>query len=198
MEELNSRQIQAKNTKENILNATANLLRNKSLEDISIQEICKESNVSVGSFYHHFENKASIIFELYKDMDMHFEKNIINYIDKSKPIDAIVEYLVYQCRHAISVGVDIVKNIYKLQIDNGNDFFLSNDRGFPKGLRTLVNLAYEKNLFKDEVVAENLVNELLIISRGVIYNWAISDGEADIINNVRVISENYLKAFVKS
>lgn len=197
MEELNSRQIQAKNTKERILNVAAALLRYKTIEDISVQEICKEANVSVGSFYHHFENKSSIIVELYKDVDAHFEKNIINYIDKSDPIKAIVEYLSYQCRHATKIGIDSIKNIYKSQIDNGNVFFLSNDRGLPKGLRTLVTLASDEGLFRDDVTIENLVSELLIISRGVIYHWAVSNGEADIIGNVRSISENYLKAFVK-
>lgn len=195
MEELNLRQIQAKNTREHILNVIAVMLKDRAIDDISIQEICKEANVSVGSFYHHFENKAAIIVELYKDVDVHFQKNILNYIDKTNPIKAIVDYLEYQCQHAVKIGIDGIKNVYKSQIDNGNLFFLSNERGLPKGLQTLVTLASDEGVIRDDVIIDDLVSELLIMSRGVIYHWAVSNGEADMIGNIRNMSENYLKAF---
>lgn len=195
VEELNSRQIQAKNTRENILNVVSIMLKDRDLDDISVQEICKEAKVSVGSFYHHFENKSAIIVELYKDVDVHFQKNIINYIDKTDPVNAIVDYLEYQCQHAVKIGIEAIKNIYKSQIDNGNLFFLSNDRGLPNGLRTLVKFASDEGLLRDDVIVEDLVSELLIMSRGTIYHWAVSNGEADMIGNIRKISKNYLKAF---
>lgn len=195
MEELNLRQIQAKNTREHILNVISIMLKDRTIDDISIQEICKEANVSVGSFYHHFESKSAIIVELYKDVDEHFQKNIINYIDKTNPVKAIVDYLEYQCRHAEKNGIDAIKNIYKSQIDNGNLFFISNDRGLSKGLQTLVILASNEGVIRDDVIVEDLVSELLIMSRGVIYHWAVSNGETDMIGNIRKMSENYLKAF---
>ena len=197
MKEKNSRQIQAENTKKHLLSIASELLSHKTLDEISIQEICKAANVSVGAFYHHFENKAGIIIELYKGIDVFFINEIIPNIDETDPIDAILQYLSCQCEYAYNTGLDLVKNAYKAQIDNGNRFFLSNDRGLPNGLRTLISKASDKGIWKDNTDVESLTDELLIISRGIIYHWCISSGETNMMEKVRFMASNYLKSYTK-
>ena len=35
----------------------------------------------------------------------------------------------------------------------------------------------------------------MIISRGIIYNWCVSDGSVDMLDNARKISSNYIKSY---
>jgi len=195
LEKKTSRQIQAENTKAHILAVAAELLQHKMFDEISIQDICKKAQVSVGSFYHHFENKAGIIIELYKDIDIFFINEVLQSEITKEPIEAIVEYLVDQCEYALDLGKDLVKNVYKAQIDNGNTFFLSNERGLPAGLKTLIVRAIGQNKLRSDTAADLLTKELLIISRGIIYHWCVSDGHVDMLANARKIASNYIKAY---
>lgn len=198
MKKPQTRKQQAETTKNRILDTTSNLLKNKSLDEISIQEICKASNVSIGSFYHHFNSKNSIIIEIYKNLDATFEKSILDSIDKTDPIKAIVDYILCQCNHTIdTINMNIIKNIFKVQIDNDNLFYLSNDRGFPRGIKYFLTLSKSQNILKEDVDLDELVSELLIISRGIVYHWCVSCDDEALIKNATKIINNYLKSYIK-
>ncbi len=197
MKSKTSRQIQAENTKAHILAVATDLLAHKTMDEISIKEICIKSDVSVGAFYHHFTNKAGIIIELYKDIDYQFEKEVYPMLIEDEPMESILKYLEYQCSIPAKKGLDLVKNTYKAQIDYGNEFYLSKNRGLPHGLYLLIERAIESGVIKKHVSAEQLMNELLIISRGIIYNWCVSNGKSDIQLDIRRMATNYLKAFIE-
>lgn len=195
IKEKTSRQIQAENTKAHIFAVATDLLTHKTMDEISILEICTKAEVSVGAFYYHFVNKAGIIIELYREIDAQFENEIYPSLIEEEPMEAILKYLEYQCSIPALRGLDLVKNTYKAQIDYGNVFYLSKDRGLPHGLYLLIKRAVEKGIIKEPVSTEQLMNELLIISRGIIYNWCVSDGKTDIQTDIRRMATNYLKAF---
>ncbi|WP_428866024.1 TetR/AcrR family transcriptional regulator [Clostridium sediminicola] len=197
MKKKTTRQIKAENTKANILAVATDLFTHKTLDEISILEICKKAEVSVGAFYHHFANKAGIIVELYKEIDVQFENEVYPSLIKEEPIEAILKYLERQCTVPAETGMDLVKNIYKAQIDYGSAFFLSVGRGLPHGLYLLIKKAKEQGKIKENASEEQLTNELLIISRGIIYNWCVSDGKTNPSNMVRWMANNYLQTFVK-
>lgn len=194
MGKLTSRQIQAQNTKQHIIEVASNLLKDKTLDEISIKEICVAAKISVGAFYHHFENKEAIIMEIYKNIDSHFKSDIIPQLINDNPIDAILDYLSAQCEHALNAGLDLVQNTYKAQMNNASSFFLSNDRGLPNGLNSLIIKAKEYGIIREDLSVDVITNELLIISRGCIYHWCVSNGESNLIETVRSIAGNYLKS----
>jgi AcrR family transcriptional regulator len=196
MKKKTSRQVQAENTKAKIMLMVKQLLANKTLDEIRVNEICKQAGVSVGAFYHHFVNKSGIIVELYGEIDIQFEQEVYPAMLQEEPIEAIYKYLERQCSIPSEFGVDFVKNIYKAQIDYGSEFFLSEGRGLSHGLYLLILRAKEKSLIRENVSAKQLTSELLIMSRGIIYNWCISDGKTDAQAITRWMATNYLHAFI--
>lgn len=189
-----SRQLQGQHTKQLILDVIANLLKKKNFDDISIKEICNAANISVGAFYHHFDNKESIIMELYAEVDIYFEEVILPQLIEKDPIESILEYLSRQCQYALDNGINLIQNTYKAQMNNSYAFFLSNNRGLPNGLKLLITRAQEHGIIRQELSTDLLTSELLIISRGVIYNWCVSNGESNLIDTINSIAEKYLKS----
>lgn len=198
MKRQTSRQIQAEQTKQHILDTVAAIMSEKSFDEMNIQEICKKANISVGAFYHHFENKAALIIEIYKDVDVFFQNEIWDIVKELEPIEAILEYLKQQCKYAEEAGCDVTKNLYKAQIDNGNLFYLSIDRGLPQGLQKLVTKACEQGLLYQDVHPEQITKELLILSRGIIYNWCVSNGQNEIQETVSSMAKKYLSYYICS
>ncbi|WP_206458237.1 TetR/AcrR family transcriptional regulator [Anaerovorax sp. IOR16] len=189
-----SRTLQAENTKNRILDEALKLMEQKNYDDISIKEICKNSGVSVGAFYHHFISKSGIVVAAYERTDDFFQTNIIKKIDYSNIKKAIVLYLCEQGAYAEYAGIDIIRNIYKAQMDNGSMFFLSKDRALPKGLHDLIVKGQETGQLSKSKDADQITDELLIISRGVIYNWALSSGNYQISDKMTAIVCGFLES----
>lgn len=195
MEKKVTRKEQAINTRKKILTVCTEILSKHTFDEMNITMICKKANISVGAFYHHFKNKADIIIELYRDVDVYFMEEILPVCLEEEPIEGLIHYLCEQCQYAQRMGVDSMKNVYKAQVDNGNSFFASNDRGLPEGLRELLVRAQISGRLKQSVDIEVLQEQLLILSRGVIYYWCIKDGKMDMPHYVRQMAKNYLTPF---
>lgn len=192
MKKKTSRTIQAEKTKNFILDEAIKLMRCKNFDDISIQEICKNSGISTGAFYHHFGSKSGIIVAAYSRTDKFFQDEVLNKIDTSNIKNAIVEYLCQQGKYGQELGVDIIRSTYKAQMDNGSSFFLSLERGLPKGLKSLVQKGLDDGHLSSSKTAEQITEELLIITRGIMYNWALSEGAYDVMHKITSIITAYL------
>lgn len=195
MEEKKTRKEQAIETRSKIYEAFKILLRKKDLEEINIQEICKKAEVSIGSFYHYFPNKAGMLVELYKELDENFTEKIMPEMMKYNSYDAIIKYITELCRLTEEQGLDMVKNVYKAQIDHGREFFLVKKRGFPNGVYYLVKKAIEEGVLRRDINAEELTEELLAIARGTVYYWCTADGEIDSKRLIDTLVSNYLKSY---
>lgn len=122
MEKKQTRKQQALQTRANILAVCTRLLREHTFDELSITMICREADISVGAFYHHFKTKSDIIVELYRDVDAIFMNDVLPACCLLPPLEAILQYLCEQCGYAETMGIDSIKNVYKAQIDNGNAF----------------------------------------------------------------------------
>ena len=193
MERKTSRQIQAENTKQTLLDTITEMLNEYTYDRISIQEISRRAGVSVGTFYHYFENKASIIVELYRDCDEYFQHEVLDSCLKDEPVDAILHYADSMVVYAEDLGIDMMRNIYKAQVDNGNEFFLSVGRGLPQGLRTLVERAGDEGALLPDTDRDTLTSDLLTLIRGVVYNWCVAEGRLEMQKVTRRMVGNYLR-----
>ena len=57
---LTPRQIRTAEVKNKIVLATTALIAENGIASVTVANICKKADVSVGSFYHHFENKDQV------------------------------------------------------------------------------------------------------------------------------------------
>lgn len=194
MEKKTSRTLQAEKTKNYILDVALQLMKNKSYDDISIQEICENSGVSTGAFYHHFASKAGIVVAAYTRTDEFFQEEVMKGIDFSNIKTAILDYLRQQGLYAQNLGVDIIHNLYKAQMDNASSFFLSSERGLQKGLKLLVQNGLDNGELSSAKNTDQIAEELLIISRGILYNWAVCQGSYDISEKITSIITAYLSS----
>lgn len=194
---LTSRQLQAKATKNHIMKTAKRLTEEYTYDALSIETICSEAGVSIGSFYHHFKSKQDLIVEGYGECDNFFKENIIGKLKSQDEISRILEYIDYQMQYAIDVGIDLMIEVYKAQITEGVDLFLKSSRGLPEGLLQLVSQAQEKGAITKSQEAESITAEILIISRGVIYNWCQNKGSYDLRSYCQKIITNHLECFKK-
>ena len=65
---------QAANRRE-IIEMIVPLLEDRTFEELSVEDICRTADISVGSFYHYFEKKSDILVGLFSRIDSFMEKD---------------------------------------------------------------------------------------------------------------------------
>jgi len=194
-EQMTSRQRQAIETKNRLYDASIRLIREKGYDNIKIEALCAEVGVSVGAFYHHFKNKAGIIVEAYKRIDDFFNHEIIGELKPGTFCEQIIEYLGYQAAETEHFGVDVVTQIYKAQLSEATEFFLSPLRGLPRNLHRLVEKALAAGELSPEADADLIAEDLLLINRGILYNWCQNRGSYDIREKSKRIITRYFRTW---
>ncbi|MFY9324029.1 MAG: TetR/AcrR family transcriptional regulator [Syntrophomonadaceae bacterium] len=178
-ENLTSRDLQAMETRRKIFNTAAQLITEKGFDNVTVEEICKQSGVAKGLFYHYFNSKADIVIETYMDVDNKFSAEVMA-LPATTPYDRVIYAVSFQARYAKAKGLEFVKQIYKHQLDTGTSFFISEDRAFFRLIRDAIREGQQKNQLRSDFSAEVLTRLALSISRGITYDWCLHDGDYDI------------------
>jgi len=194
--ELNKRKIQALETKTKIYNIAIKLLGTYGYDNVSIDEICKQSQVSKGTFYHHFNAKEDIIIALYSEEYECLLNNIKN-IHLPNALDELVEVICLQVKYAEEKGLDIVKQVYKSQIDYGNKLMSSKNVFLHELLNEIVQSGQKNNEIRKDMSSEEIINCLIRLSHGIIYDWCLNNGNYSIEEITRK-SLNYIIQILKS
>ncbi|MBI9108485.1 MAG: TetR/AcrR family transcriptional regulator [Spirochaetales bacterium] len=175
-----SRQLQAERTKHNIYMTARKLIADKGFDNVTIEEVCRTAGISKGLFYHYYKSKDDIIIEGYSECDDYFETHVRNSLSKENFLDRIVEFIDYQILYADKLGIDVLIQAYKSQIQHGNDFFVSEGRSLPVILKEIIDRGKEKGDIRIDLSTDYITNFILRFSRGLLYDWCLHDGNYDI------------------
>lgn len=196
MKEKITRKEQAKNTKKKLLDTAITLFKKYGYEKVTIEQICKEADVTTGAFYHHLKSKAGVIIEGYAEFDEFIiqNSNLITISDKSgkEKIVNIIELLV---EYVNQLGVKAITEVYKTQISEESSFFLKQERAMLKMIYEIIDIGQKTNEFTTTSRADVIANEIVIIARGIIYNWCQCDGEYDLLPFAERIVGNYISVY---
>lgn len=174
------RDLQAAETRQKIYDTAFRLITEKGFENVTIEEISKESGVAKGLFYHYFKSKEDIVIETYLIIDEKFSQ----FYNKNSPhcnsIEKILLAANFQALHATDLGIDFVRQIYKSQLDSGTQYFISKERPFYKILMEAIRAAQIDGTIRDDVSPSELTDLILSCSRGMLYDWCLHDGQYEL------------------
>ena len=86
-------------TKEKLIETMAELMNDRALHEIQVDDVLRESNISKGSLYHHFENfedltEAALIARFSNSVDRSIEL-VAGAVNEAKSADEFVEKIIY-------------------------------------------------------------------------------------------------------
>ena len=94
-----SRQLQAEETRKRIVLCYLDIIREKPPNEVKITELCQRAGVSVGTYYHHFKNKYSVIRDIYYHIDERFNV-VCQELQADSYVDRVLEYITYTGQEA--------------------------------------------------------------------------------------------------
>lgn len=170
------RQLQAQNTKEKIYKTAVELMNKKGLNNITVEEVCKQAGVSVGSFYNCFKSKNDIMNEIYQVADEHFLNTVAPSIKEGAFEDKLRKYFRFYAQYTIDRGLEFVKNLYNVY----NTMFIKKGRHMQMVLLAVIEEAQAAGEIRCDMTAEEIVEYLFIAARGIVYDWCLHNGSYDL------------------
>jgi TetR/AcrR family transcriptional regulator, transcriptional repressor for nem operon len=193
-------------TKEHILNVSFSLFLQKNFKEVTMQEIIEKTGMSKGAFYHYFESKEQLLWE------------IINYFSSALIMDfsKLSKDSLYQFYHDyIKFFNDAIYSLlqYRKGEENGfnlNYYILIFDamRLFPdfqkkmvealeveqKAWEEIVHLARDKGEIRSSMTDQQIANMFIYTSDGVGMHNVMKDTIENIANSLVVLWDPLYKS----
>ncbi len=192
---LTNRQKQAVATKKKLFDITVDLITQIGFDKVTIRRICKEANVSTGTFYLYFKSKQDILFKVYQDADMLLDETDILIRTDLNSFEKIKELIKIQTNMGKNLNIDILKQIYTYHIHSDNEYFFSEKRSFFINLNTVIIEGQNNEKLRDDMSSKEITWKILRFVRGIIFDWLIHDGSYDLEETTIKELSLYLNVF---
>jgi TetR/AcrR family transcriptional regulator, fatty acid metabolism regulator protein len=190
--ELTNRQIQALNTKNKIYSTTFELIKSQGLQNVTVEAICRNANVSVGSFYNSYKSKNDILIDIYRRADDYFLNTIEKALQEGSFPDRILLFFDYYAKYNMSNGLDFVKKFYSTE----NKLFIKDGRHMPAVLQNIIEEGQKSGKISTKMTSEKIAEYLFIAARGVCFDWCLHDGQYDLDKLMADYIKNLITIFV--
>ncbi len=189
-----------RNTKQKIVSAAWKLFYEQGYDDTTIDDIVFESGTSKGSFYHYFEGKDALLGSLNILFDEKYEE-----LQKSMDPDMnAIEKLIYMNHELFemidsSVSIELLARLFSSQlITHGEKHLLDRKRIYFKMLSQTIRKGQERHEIRNDMTANQIVNDYAMFERALLYDWCLEDGEYSLVQNSDRMMPVFLKGYLVS
>ena len=174
-----TRREQSIETKNKIIEASMQLFSQYEYKDVKIQDICDKAEVSIGAFYHYFESKEAVLNAGHIEFDSFIDEILEagEYKTTNEELYALIET---QMEYVVEHGYLATLQVYKNQLTINAKYVLNDSRRYNTLLKDIINRGIESGEFISELTSKEIVNIILVITRGMIYSWCLNEGKFDL------------------
>lgn len=195
MEELkvSKRDLNNQQNREKLFHAMHEIIEKYDYNTVTIRNLCSVSGVSYGSFYNLFKTKENFLrYYLSQDFVAFMEQYYAAHEEAFQAMNAAEKSIdIFECcaRYNVEKGLKFVSAFY-----SSRNYSLFPDPDCPEqeySFTPLLNLAREyltqakqQQLLRPEADVEKLIYTYVYIFNGVTFNWCISQGKVNMVNEV--------------
>lgn len=161
-------------TKNKIKQALIQLLNKKNLEEITVSDITRNSQINRGTFYLHYLDKYDLIEKLEEDILTNIQQIFDQPVEKGEENPLIPDRLILNALYYVKDDLAFIKALVE---ENGDPKFVST---FKKLLTNTVKkyIAHEKNQLPIEKIPNDYAEEILLSSTiSILLLWIKKGGK---------------------
>lgn len=191
------RDIQSAAKRELIYTKAIELFRKYGYEKTTIADICRASGMSAGSLYHFFRTKEALILQLGESMLTTpillapTEENL------ESPMKPMLNFLKANAGQWEELGVEMTTQLYRII---GERYIEEDPEPGPTNvistLTRFISAAQDAGTIEDNMSAQEISAYFITVSRGLIYEWCLSQGRYSLIEKATAFMPRIIKTFL--
>lgn len=154
-----------------IVDAIVNLMDEEGLKNVTIKDICKEASISVGSFYHYFSSKDSIVQEMYHLMNEYFINNKDRIKMHPTTNEDIVDFVTHFGYYVEEWGYYANLLIIRSSIEDVTKNSTTDSTNKYDLLKEIIQYGVENKGFIVSIDVDDLTSTIFVIIRGYLLEW---------------------------
>lgn len=184
--------------KEIIRQVIANL-RDISLTDIKVKNICHTAGISVGSFYHYFDDLNDFLGEILRALDDFLLAEVLPSLNSENEIENMRRFIYGYYRYVAATGRSIGQTISSMHIAlPATDEAVADERRRPLYdiPRQILNRGRQKRQITAGADDEDILEMLVLSLRGISYDWSRRSQYTDIEKEYKLLSDMIAAALI--
>ena len=192
-ERITARKRKAMEMRRRIQETALDLFDREGFENVSVEEIAQAAGCSVGNIYHYFKSKDELAIQLTQHVDEAYqvlEQAYLADTDRSgreKLLDFVGRSL------EISVGDEVLYKAFIHGLRYPGVLKGSEKRVYYRLLGELVDLCRREGSIRQELITAEVVEELVTLHRGMLFEWRIYEGGFPLAQRGRRMAEHLLE-----
>lgn len=153
-----------------IVDAAVELMDEDGLKNVTITDICDKAKISVGGFYHYFNSKDSMPFEMYRLLDEYLLLKKNKMLENFTTEEDIIDFVSYFGRYVEEWGYYANLIIMRASIENRYNQ-LDEGRKINNILGDIIQYGIDNKSFSTALDQEELKSSIFVIMRGYLLEW---------------------------
>ena len=176
------------NIKHIILTNAIELFKKNGFDNVTINEICENCNITKRTFYYHYDSKKTLLLNYFSLVDEDIETTLEDIDNETTWLDKCWKVKEIHVRGIANLNTDILKNLIKIDMEQQNSMFSFKLNDFDPNLKRLRQMvieythkAQETGEIDADTSAEDLSYCFASAFLGLAVNWCSTGGNYDLI-----------------
>ena len=195
--ELTPRKRQAIEMRAKIQIAALTLFNREGFENVSVEEIAQTAGCSVGNIYHYFKSKDELAIQVTSHVDDAYSELEEGYLaDTARPArEKLLDFVGRSLEISASDEMLYKAFIHGLRYPEQAVLQKNDKRVYYRLLRELVDLCQEEGSIHPSYDPDCLVEDLVVLHRGTLFEWRIYQEGFDIAKQGRRMADALLRGW---
>lgn len=179
--------------RQKLIDAAIAIIKRDGADAVTVRGVVEESGLSIGTFYHHFQNKDDLLMFFVKETS--FDSFVLETPLEQFP-ERICELYFHLIDRYLSMGEDFMKRFYTTGNQALSAYMCENDGHFAEGTvmarcERETEAAIAAGVLKKRTNAHTLSMDICTIVKGCVFEWALNDGKMEIRETLLRIIQRY-------
>ncbi|MBM6839491.1 TetR/AcrR family transcriptional regulator, partial [Clostridium saudiense] len=100
-----------------IIEAAKKIIDEVGFANVTVRSICKAANISIGTFYHYFNDKGDIVIQLYTSVDEYLKEIEKEKLSAEDELQNIISFSEEYGKFVSDSGLSVAKQIFSSAIN---------------------------------------------------------------------------------
>lgn len=196
-ERMTARKKQAMEMRRRIQSAALDLFDKEGFENVSVEEIAQAAGCSVGNIYHYFKSKDELAIQVTSSVDAAYLELEEAYLSDSRTPakDKLIDFVGQSLQISGQEDVLYKSLIHGLKYPEQGVLKRNDSRVYFRLLRELVCACQEEGAIASTYDADDIVEQLVVLHRGMLFEWRIYEHSFDMVARGRELATILLRGY---
>lgn len=177
-----------------LIDTTVKLIKKYGADSITVRNVCEEAGLSIGTFYHHFQNKDDLLMHFVRETS--FDRFILETPMQDVP-GRICELYMHLINRYLELGEEFMKSFYTTGNKALSAYMGQEDGHYSDGTvmarcEKELEAAQAEGYLRPDSDPHLLSTDICTIVKGCVFEWALNDGNMQIQSTLLRILQAYL------